>query len=59
MNRKQLIKLAKEKIQQRLLSQQKNNYFVFWEGKEQKDIPAKSLVVTLTEYDTETSDLQP
>ena len=31
----------------------KNNYFVFWKGKEEEGIPDKSLVVILTEYDDE------
>ena len=31
----------------------KNNYFVFWKGKENKDIPDGSLVIILTEYESE------
>ena len=29
----------------------KDNYFVFWKGEEQKDIPDRSLVVILTKYE--------
>jgi len=29
-----------------------NNYFIFWKGKEEiKEIPPKSLVIVLTEYE--------
>ena len=37
-------------------SKLKNNYFIFWKGKEEKDIPDKSLVIILTEYEKEDKD---
>ena len=30
-----------------------NNYFIFWEGEKQQEIPDRSLVIVLTKYPEE------
>lgn len=34
----------------------RNNYFIFWKGKEESPVPDKSLVIILTEYPPEEPD---
>lgn len=53
MTRDAIIKLAKQKIKDRLANSVKNNFYVAWKGEEQNDILPKSLSVILTKYPTE------
>ena len=53
MTRDAIIKLAKQKIKDRLASSAKNNFYIVWKGEEQENILPKSLCIILTKYPTE------
>ena len=53
MTRDAIIKLAKQKIKDRLANSAKNNYYIMWKGEERDDILPKSLAIVLTKYPTD------
>lgn len=50
------VEIALKKLEAKSL---RNNYFVFWKGKEESPVPDKSLVVILTEYPPEAPEQAP